>query len=1538
MKNATNNEIAKRILAVLIAIIMIWAIIPLIAFGDEDNGYNTSQQLQTIQLSYDIELVYQGVSGNPNTSIVNWQGGLFPGEVVTNKYVTPRMDGYFDITLEAIGRAFDREVENRVPIVYDVVFVLDYSGSMGSGAGSKLANMQDAAFESMRQILRNNTYHLYNRVAIVGYGDIARWRPNTLALNSQSWLNTAPTSEAWYTAIPNNSTASTLLRTPFTSSQFTNIMSGMNMAQQILSKRQGAEAERNSIVVLMTDGQPNRYYLSFGQFTNTGAANRMNSAVGANGLYADQNAVFHTIMNMRAVKNSIPGLQLFTIGFDLDNVSSNGINFSTSNNAIATGPANATNLQIGHMQRAFAFATINPSTGPDGNLTRSGSSVSLSTGTGSAAGAQNSNNHAFVTYQLSELTTRLNTASGGVFINPVDVYQNAAGASLDNIVNAFMTIIETINNNDPINGSIQLHDVIDAQFEIVPGSFMMTNDAGTLLPVGGMPNAVTIANPLTMNGLLTWELNNLRTLSPTNSADVDGRTPFANTTPSTLRFTVRPTDITMNNRALADGQIRLYTNTNHYASIGDANLNRATFRPLSTNPFYFAQSQAPDTPTGGNHLVSAGVVTQRFLTTGYITLDALYQLASIDVPIFKNVQAAREGYNIVVPANQTFYFYLYLQTGTVPVATASITITDNNQIGKAVFDWGNNTFSYLMADVLPGNGLFMFLYERRPIDASGTWSSHLGDDVFTDRIHFGTLWYDGAFTFTQNGNVVTNKFDQSPQCIMIPLHKYFSGDADLFRHHLSSPSALRIDYTFTFELLNDREEIVDYQVLTIPSAEIADIISMILATPINLAFNIPAHMIGNGQFTLREFFGYGPFPGESSEYWILSAPRSVVVPLLGSANGYEADAQIMVNYYRNVITPIFYFDKRIVDARSVSETNPAGDTSLLADGVFSFDLSRSAAFTDADIIQTVQLATTHGTGRSFVRLVGECFENFCGHVYLREIGIDGHGMVHDRTKYAVHFNYGVFSHFTIINSDDNRLTDRILFVNLFTEPLTPQILIQKNIVRTGVPEHEDFIFDVFLNDDDNPFITIELSGASVQLVTLPINFNGDVTVIERTDGFEPGWTFAEPQTLRFINGVYDGEDLIPTALFINEFMRQITPVITIQKEVRGAAAFPVEDFTFVFDVVTSMSDPEFYIECIPITGEDIYTVILPTNFTGIIYVWEYSYEISGWTFDDNVWVFVFENGELLGDMNNAIAVFINTFEIIPVIPRINVSVEKQVCDARLNLWVDAVEITSAYLDDIYYKIVVTIDNPHDHWPVRVQIEDNMFDLRMLDVVDLGGWIVFENANPLILEYSISFEDFNLGDHVNTVIITDIEFDGDYETNFDPENPPSDTATVRIVDEDSPVIPPPNDGGDDPIIPPPNDGGGDPVPDDDASPPSIMTPPTMVPPVSDVPSAEDAADAELNDAEVPLTDYHAAWDPPAWPDAFVDIVDDDVPLDDYDDLLEMDDADVPLSEMPRTGVRSHKMIITVSGFFASALAALITLFSVLKIKHKMQQTN
>ena len=217
---------------------------------------------------------------------------LDEGQVWTDKTVSAfdTSGNTFDVTLSALGRDTGTETASQQ---YDIVFVLDVSGSMGSGSNSKMEEMRNAANDAIESVLANNSSSFFNRVSVVTFGS-----GSTLVEN---WTN-----DADYQINSLNVPGGT---------QYTYIQSGLARAKEQLS---AVRADATPVIILLTDGGPNRAYSNaFSGMTSSSSQTVSSSSSGG-----DNQSAAYTILYAAWLKTQISGLKVYTVGFD---VASNGL-------------------------------------------------------------------------------------------------------------------------------------------------------------------------------------------------------------------------------------------------------------------------------------------------------------------------------------------------------------------------------------------------------------------------------------------------------------------------------------------------------------------------------------------------------------------------------------------------------------------------------------------------------------------------------------------------------------------------------------------------------------------------------------------------------------------------------------------------------------------------------------------------------------------------------------------------------------------------------------------------------------------------------------------------------------------------------------------------------------------------------------------------------------------------------------------------------------------------------------------------------------
>ena len=131
----------------------------LTADGDTRNGYQTAFTGDSIPANAEQVTATDGQTYSPALN----------GKIWADKSVTANTtDGTFDVTLSALGQTFSSRETSQSEVAYDVMLVLDFSGSMTDD--NKAANMVTAANTAIKTLMLDEGGNATNnRVGIVAY-------------------------------------------------------------------------------------------------------------------------------------------------------------------------------------------------------------------------------------------------------------------------------------------------------------------------------------------------------------------------------------------------------------------------------------------------------------------------------------------------------------------------------------------------------------------------------------------------------------------------------------------------------------------------------------------------------------------------------------------------------------------------------------------------------------------------------------------------------------------------------------------------------------------------------------------------------------------------------------------------------------------------------------------------------------------------------------------------------------------------------------------------------------------------------------------------------------------------------------------------------------------------------------------------------------------------------------------------------------------------------------------------------------------------
>lgn len=277
----------------------------------------------------------------PDNSNVRAPASLSDGEVYTYTTVTgapfPSYD--FTVNLSALGQKY--RVTKTTTLSYNIVFVLDVSGSMEARANSsdtyiKARTMVDTA----SQVIDNLTASPNNQVAVVTF--------STSSSVLGGFSDAAPhlkfggTESSAY--IYNDTNQNGTKNTGETSVNFdggTNIQGGINHAYSLLNTASN-KAAAIPVIVVLSDGVPSRYSSNYTSIPYTGTFTQDGSGDG-NGTDSNEGikAASYTIRQAMYLKNMMENLQIYTVGFETatNKLATATLNPTAANVALVTGKA-----------------------------------------------------------------------------------------------------------------------------------------------------------------------------------------------------------------------------------------------------------------------------------------------------------------------------------------------------------------------------------------------------------------------------------------------------------------------------------------------------------------------------------------------------------------------------------------------------------------------------------------------------------------------------------------------------------------------------------------------------------------------------------------------------------------------------------------------------------------------------------------------------------------------------------------------------------------------------------------------------------------------------------------------------------------------------------------------------------------------------------------------------------------------------------------------------------------------------------------------
>ena len=230
---------------------------------------------------------------------------LSQGEIWAGKDVQYSGNGEFTVSLLAGGKNFI--IETPLPREqYDIVFVLDRSGSMRDG--SRMSDLKTAATGAVNAFLDVPG----SRVAIVSYSDDS-------------------TTNIGFTGISGKASVISAIN-GLSANGGTNIQNAILRTENLLNSRSTQEKERKSIVILMSDGEPTYYHTSLSSHTS---GNRE-----GNGITTTKEHVWYTVLQANRLKANVNNLEIFTIGFAVDTDLAKATLMPDTNNTATIRPYN----------------------------------------------------------------------------------------------------------------------------------------------------------------------------------------------------------------------------------------------------------------------------------------------------------------------------------------------------------------------------------------------------------------------------------------------------------------------------------------------------------------------------------------------------------------------------------------------------------------------------------------------------------------------------------------------------------------------------------------------------------------------------------------------------------------------------------------------------------------------------------------------------------------------------------------------------------------------------------------------------------------------------------------------------------------------------------------------------------------------------------------------------------------------------------------------------------------------------------------------
>ena len=264
------------------------------------NGYQATMQADAFTedgwaKAFDVDSSVEGAVSIDGT----YRSAALNGKVWADKSVTAdETNKEFNVTLSALGQTFASKTTSQTEVAFDVMFVLDTSGSMNSGEGSKAQVAVNAVNSAMKALLDGSGKE-HNRVGIVTFGDTMSNDNIRLPLdhyshtrNSDNYIEYKYTGSFWegyeatLAARSSNNQEYTTSFSMNSNNTYTQGGIAWGINQLIASSKPDDGLVHYPVVILLTDGEPNRYSSNYESVDNSGencgTSNNQGGATGGN--------------------------------------------------------------------------------------------------------------------------------------------------------------------------------------------------------------------------------------------------------------------------------------------------------------------------------------------------------------------------------------------------------------------------------------------------------------------------------------------------------------------------------------------------------------------------------------------------------------------------------------------------------------------------------------------------------------------------------------------------------------------------------------------------------------------------------------------------------------------------------------------------------------------------------------------------------------------------------------------------------------------------------------------------------------------------------------------------------------------------------------------------------------------------------------------------------------------------------------------------------------------------------------------------------